>query len=436
MHEPLPPGPFDLAHFGGVDVLEAFERVRARHGDLVRLRRGRGELWLIGDPGLARAVLVERPHDFGKGATPGGRRGLGALLGGGLLTAPSEDRWRSHRRMLQPAFRRARIDAMAPALISSAGEVVERWLHGGGEAEGVDVAPGIEALIADGLQRLLFGRPLERALSVRLKLPLALGIAPAPEARRARAAVDVALREELERRDHVPMPAAVEDVLGLLLDARSRGEVDDAGILDELATLLLAGVETTASAAAFALALLARAPRSQAVVAEEIDRVLQGRLPTRADLERLPHLAGAFDEALRLLPPIPAAPRRALRDTLLGGHVVPAGTRLLVSIHLVHRHARSWRDPAVFRPERFDPATDETVAGAFLPFGAGAHRCIGRELARLQGRVLLARALQQARFRPVEGDPLGWRLAVGLTPSSGTRLRVVARGRRCSTSVR
>ncbi|MEJ2290202.1 MAG: cytochrome P450 [Deinococcales bacterium] len=384
---------------------------------------------------MARAVLVGRPHDFGKGAAAGDRRGLNAVLGGGLLTAPSEERWRSHRRLLQPAFRRPRIEAMTPALASSTANVVEGWLLRNSADPWVDVMPDVEALVADGLQRLLFGRPLGRARAAQLRLPLALGVAPVREVRRARSEVDGVLRDEIERRTRDPVPAAVEDVLGLLLAARARGEIDDAGILDELATLLLAGIETTASAGAFALALLARAPRVQAAAADEVDHILQGRPPTAADLERLPRVTAAFDEALRLLPPIPAAPRRALRDTLLGEYVVPAGTRLLVSIHLLHRHARYWRDPAVFRPERFAAAPRKPVSGAFLPFGAGAHQCIGRELARLQGRLLLAMAMQRARFRAVEGDALGRRLAVGLTPSGGTRLSVLARGRAHSTSL-
>lgn len=420
----LPPGPADLGALGGRDTLEAFERARARFGDLVRLARPRGEVWLVAGAGLARAVLAERPEDFGKGAPARHRRGLHAVLGTGLLTAGSEPMRLQRRRLLQPAFSRRRVDALTPAVVAESAARISRWVsHAAGErgTARVDVYPELESLAADTLQRLLFGRVLQGAEARRLRLPLALGVGRAGEARAAREAVDAAVRREVARRARHPLPGGVQDVLGLLLAGRAAGQIDDRGVLDEMATLILAGVETTASACAFALALLARAPRVQRAVSEETDRVLQGELPTAADLRRLERLDGVLDEALRLFPPIPAAPRRALRESLLGGYLVPAGTHLLVSIHALHRHPDHWRAPATFRPERFAHLAPGARA-AFLPFGAGSHVCIGRELARLQARATIALTLQRARLSAPEGETLGRQVAVGLTPAGGTRL--------------
>jgi len=424
MSELLPPGPVALRAFGGADTLEALERARGRHGDLVRIAGPRGEVWLVADPAMARAVLADRPEDFGKGAPPRPGRGLHGVLGSGLLTTGSEPQRLRRRLLLQRAFTRERVDALAPAVASATASRLARWLDGEVPATTLDVYPELEALAAETLQRLLFGRVLEAPS--RLRLPLAMGVAGAAEARAARARVDAVVREEIARRSRLPLPGGVEDVLGLLSAGSEAGEIDERGVLDEMATLVLAGVETTASASAFALALLARSPRNQQGAAEEVDRVLQGGLPTAARLRRLPRVDAVLDEALRLFPAIPSAPRLALRDSLLGGTLVPAGTRLLVSIHVLHRHPHHWRAPAAFRPERFLDGAPGTRS-AYLPFGAGGRLCIGRELARLQGRVVIASALQRLRLEPVDGERLGRRVAVGLTPERGTRLRMRAR---------
>lgn len=427
MPEPLPPGPVDPVALGGADILEALERARHRHGDLVRLARPGGDVWLVAGPGLARAVLGERPQDFGKGPASRRSRGLPGVLGGGLLTNADEARRLQRRRLLQPAFTQQRIDALTPAVAAATAARVARWLPPeratATATSSVDVYPEMEELAAGTLQRLLFGRLLEHAGARRLRLPLATGVARAGEARAARARVDRVVREEIERRARRPMPPGVGDALGLLLAGRARGEIDDDGVLDEMATLVLAGVETTASAAAFAMALLAHSPAVQRDVVEEVDTVLQGRPPTAADLRRLPRVDAVIDEGLRLFPAIPAAPRRALRETLLGGYLVPAGTRLLVSIHVLHRHPHHWRSPARFRPERF-LSGEAGTRSAFLPFGAGSHLCIGRDLARLQARLVVALAVQRARLAASEGERLGRRVAVGLTPAGGTSLVV------------
>ncbi|MEJ2665521.1 MAG: cytochrome P450 [Deinococcales bacterium] len=427
--DPLPPGPIALAAAGGRDTLETLERVRARYGDLVRLARPGAEVWLVAGPGLARAVLAERPQDFGKGARRRGARALHAVLGGGLLTAPDDGRRLRRRRTLQPAFSRARIDALVPAASSLAADRVDRWLRTSARAGAVDVYPELEELAARLTQRLLFGRELDSAASRALRLPLALGAVSMGRARAARAAVDAVLTSELARRAAEPMPAAVQDALGLLLGARHAGRIDDAGILDELATLTLAGIETSASAAAFALSLLARDHAVQRDVAADVARSLRDRPPTTAaDLRRLPAVAAAFDESLRLFPPVPAAPRQALRDSLLGGRLVPAGTRLLVSIHTLHRHPDYWRDPAAFRPHRFLDGDGGPARAAFLPFGAGTHLCLGRELATMLGRLVIASCVQRAVLSAPEDEPLRRKLAVGLTPASGTRLTLAPRG--------
>ena len=130
-------------------------------------------------------------------------------------------------------------------------------------------------------------------------------------------------------------------------------------------------------------------------------------------LARLPYTRAVFDEALRLYPPAWLITRRAGEADEIAGVPVAAGTLVIISPWLLHRRPRSWPDPERFDPERF---LDERGAlarprGDYLPFGLGPRLCIGRDIARLEGPLLLAvlmhgrRVFPARRSAPAVGRP-------------------------------
>ena len=123
-----------------------------------------------------------------------------------------------------------------------------------------------------------------------------------------------------------------------------------------------------------------------------------------------------LSETLRLYPPIWILERRAIGEDRVGGFVIPAGSTVVISPYALHRHPAFWDDPERFDPERFLPERVRARAvHAYLPFGAGPHRCVGEELALLEARLVLPMIVRAFRLRPVPGH--------AVVPDPGITLR-------------
>jgi cytochrome P450 len=150
-----------------------------------------------------------------------------------------------------------------------------------------------------------------------------------------------------------------EDILSLLLAATDEdgSALTDRQVRDQVITLLFAGHDTTTSTVAFLFYELARNPRERPPLLEELDKVLDGRRPTAAELVgELPRLEMAMDETLRMYPPAWIGPRRAIHEYEFEGHVVPAGARVNYCSWASHHLADVFEDPFAFVPERFAPS--------------------------------------------------------------------------------
>jgi cytochrome P450 len=197
-------------------------------------------------------------------------------------------------------------------------------------------------------------------------------------------------------------------------------------IRDQVVTFIVAGHETVASALTWAWALLAEHPSVQRDLQDEADAVLGGRPATFADYGRLPLARAVFDEALRLYPPAWLITRKAEGADVLGGHEVPAGSLVILSPWLLHRHPDVWSEPDRFRPDRF--LSGEADRTAFIPFGAGLRQCIGRDFAYVEGVLMLASIASRCTVaypegcRPPHAEPL-----VTVRPVGGLSLRITPR---------
>jgi cytochrome P450 len=174
---------------------------------------------------------------------------------------------------------------------------------------------------------------------------------------------------------------------------------------DEVFALLLAGHETTATALAWAIELLARAPPAADAIAHEL-----------ASPER-PSLDAAIWEALRLRPPLVDIVRQANGPVRMAGRNIPAGTLLLIPPPLIHREAAAEEgdrfEIARFRGSRPDPHT-------WLPFGGGDRRCLGASLAMLELREILPRIIERFELIPARPERERPRLyGTALVPDRG-----------------
>ena len=271
----------------------------------------------------------------------------------------------------------------------------------------------------------------------RFPLPVPLSV-PTPSnvvLRRAVRHLDDAVDAMLAERATRPLPegAPARDMLDLLLLTR-----DDDGrtlsareVRDQVVTFIVAGHETVASALTWAWDLLATHPEAADRLRVEAD-ALDGP-PTFEDLPRLPYAAAVMDETLRLYPPAWVITRRALEDDVLGGVEVAANALVIISPWLVHRHEAEWERPEEFDPTRFLTATGErrrdvAASAAYLPFGAGPRLCIGRDMALLEGTLVLASLGRAVQLFAVQDSPRPVPL-VTVRPDGGLPLRVRLRRR-------
>jgi cytochrome P450 len=243
-----------------------------------------------------------------------------------------------------------------------------------------------------------------------------------------------ALRDELDRLlDHQiaatrasPQLAARDDILALLVNARDEEGLGltDADLRDEMKTLIAAGHETTAAAITWGAALLAQHPEVRAKVLAAVDA------GDKVYLDAL------VKEILRIRPPVPlAAVRRSLSPFRIGAHTIDANVPIFVNAYAVHHDPGLYPEPDRFRPERFlDGGSDPY---AFIPFGGGAHRCLGATVAQMEVRVALSAILERYDLVPTTSCIAPQvRRGITLVPRDGGRIRVVTREPRRSPEIR
>jgi cytochrome P450 len=199
-------------------------------------------------------------------------------------------------------------------------------------------------------------------------------------------------------------------------------------IADHMNFLMMAAHDTITSSATSLVMLLGRHPEWQDRLREEIAGLGLNHdegVPV-GQLDRLVLTEYAFKEALRLIPPVPSLPRRALKDFHFKGYDIPAGTHVGVSPAYTHHMPEHWPDPERFDPMRFTPeASRGRHKYAWVPFGGGAHMCLGLHFATMQMRVLMAQLLTRYRIELDEGSGAKWQAWPIPRPKDGLPLRFV-----------
>ncbi len=190
-------------------------------------------------------------------------------------------------------------------------------------------------------------------------------------------------------------------------------------IADHMNFLMMAAHDTITSSATSLVMLLARNPDWQERLREEV-AALDPAVPMTEQLDRLVLTEYAFKESLRMMPPVPSIPRRALKDFSFGGFDIPAGTSVNTGITYTHRMAEYWPDPERFDPLRFTPeASKGRHRFAWVPFGGGAHMCIGLHFATMQMRLLIAHLLTRYRIEAAAGSGDAWQVFPIPRPKDG-----------------
>ncbi|HMR75178.1 MAG TPA: cytochrome P450 [Polyangiaceae bacterium] len=406
-----------------------------RYGDMYFVTHAPG-LLVLRHPDHLYEVLVEKAADFSKQHTAFEQ--LGRVLGNGLLNSDG-DVWRRHRRMIQPAFQRARLVEYAAEMRAEA----ERLADELAPPRSVEMSDAMMGLTLDIVCRTLFSHDssadrddVNRAMSAfqdSIARPDVLpSWMPSPSRKALHNAVGtldaIMFRMIRERKSEIATGAEPRtDLLARLLaavDEEGDGQgLTETEVRDQLVTLFLAGHETTSQALTWTWFLLAQHPEVESALHQELSRELGGRAPDYEDLQRLTFTEQVLEESMRLYPPVYMVARRAERDTTVGDVQVSAGTELALWIYWAHRDPRWFALPDAFRPERFAPQAKAKIRrGAYVPFGAGPRACIGKVFAMIEAKIILATLAQRFRARVAPGQKVQALPRITLTPRHGMRM--------------
>jgi cytochrome P450 len=405
--------------------------------------------YLCNDPALIDLVLKERPSDFPKSERVS--EGLRPLLGRSVFVTNGEV-WRRQRRIIDPAFEGGRLRDTFPAMVAAGQGAVAR-LAGRADGAPVEIESQTSHAAADVIFRTLFSLPIENATAAQVfaefkahqRTQPVLNLAafvPLPRwfprfHRRKTVATARRIRALIEgltaaRRAEIVAGTAPDDLATKIMttaDPETGERFDTAEMVDQVAIFFLAGHETSASALAWALYLLALFPDWQERVAAEAEAVCGPRAPEFADMGRLRLARDVFRETLRLYPPVPMMVREAACPEQFRGRDVARGAQVVLSPWHLHRHERLWE-----RPDEFDPARYATGNGrdglrrAYMPFSAGPRVCTGAGFAMIEGPLLLAMLVRGFRFEVVTGRPAMPVAHLTVRGRDGIWLRVRARG--------
>ncbi len=445
-----PPGPppreaglLARARYGLNFLLDPFGFITGRfdrYGDIYFVG-DKGEqpgLYVLRHPDHVEQVLITEARKVRKTHTAFAV--LSEVLGDSLLTTDGEI-WRRQRRLVQPAFSRARLVEYAKAMGEEAAAEADRWRDG----EVRDVSVDMMEMTLRIVCRTLFGhdargdasavrRSMQTFQSLLLEtLPLPRWLSPRHyRLRRASNGLDAIIYKMIAARRANGRSDGAADLLDMLLHAVDE-EGDGTGlsereIRDQLVTLFLAGHETTANALTWTFLLLGQNPEVEKRLHEEVDRVLGRRAATYDDLAQLPFTEQVFLEAMRLYPPVYVIARQAAEDLVVGGFRIPAGSEIVLWIWHMHRDSRFYEEPWAFRPERFEKArVAERPRSAYAPFGAGPRACVGKSFALIEGQLALATLAARQRLSPVPGHAVELRPRITLAPAGGLPMIVHAR---------
>jgi len=416
------------------DNLTAFGRIRAMshnpiaswgqlayEEEIIQGRFFGRSSFILNTPDAIRHVLVDNYENYTR--TPAGIRMLRPVLGRGLLIAEGKA-WKHQRRTLAPAFTPRAVSVLVPHMIAVTDETVLKLAAIVGQP--VDLREAMQRMTLEIAGRTMFsfgmdrhgtalrdfvmeyGERLARPRFLDMVLPLSW---PSPQdfARRrfrkrwtAFVAMLMAERRAAGKKEGAP-PSDLFDLMGAARDPETGKAFSDEQLGDEVATMILAGHETTATALFWSLYLLAQDPATQDAVAAEVEGLSAGGA---LEVERLKFTRAVIDETMRLYPPAFLIARAAHAPDTVAGLPVWPNDVILIAPWLLHRHEKLWRDPNAFIPARFMPPAPPPDRFAYLPFGVGARVCIGAHFALVEATLVLARLISAFRVELLDKTPV------------------------------
>jgi cytochrome P450 len=418
---------------------------RAYREDIVKSKFLGRNSFTVNAPDAIKHVLIDNYENYDR--THIGKRVLRPILGEeGLLLAHGKA-WKHQRRTLAPPFSPRAVGMLVPHMLAATDDMVTE-LAGKCNGGPADLREAMQRLALDIAGRTMFsfaldkhGPTLRRFVNFYaehlaqphfldvifpLNWPSPRDFARAKFRRQWTQFLNVLITE---RRALGASESAPPDLFDLMVAARDpeTGEAfSDTQLADQVATMILAGHETTATALFWSLYLLSLDGAAQEELAAEA-RANGAQQSGELDVTKLKFTRAVLDEAMRLYPPAFLIARAALGVDTVAGETIQKRDVILIAPWLLHRHEKLWENPNAFLPQRFLPPSPPPDRFAYLPFGVGPRVCIGAQFALTEATLALAKILANYRVeitsrRPVM--PLG---VVVTAPDHSPDFRVTRR---------
>jgi cytochrome P450 len=376
----------------------------------------------INGPDAIHHVLVGNPGNFRR--SPASIRILRPITGEGLLLSEG-DTWKLQRRTIAPALAPRVMPMLASHIVASTERAIA---HLAGQTEPINLLPTMQNLALDIAGRSMFSLEMDRygptmraymtEFGERYSRPSLLDMVLPPSVpspndfgrrrfhRRWMHFIETILRSRLDQ-PPAETPRDLFDLLRAARDPETGAAFSPTQLRDQVATLILAGHETTAVTLFWAIIMLAEAQDEQDWLAEETTKVtiapdaITDLIRTRA----------VVNETLRLFPAAFTIVRETIKHDHAGDIDLPPRSIVMIAPWILHRHHRLWDDPAAFRPTRFMPDQPPPPRFAFMPFGAGPRICVGAQFAMSEAILVLAAVIGRFRVTRVDTRPV---LPVGI----------------------
>jgi cytochrome P450 len=387
------------------DPLALFQREWDHYGPVAPMYSlGRTAALLLGPDACGEALLNK---DGALANGPAWSRLVGPFFHGGLMLIDFDEHKR-HRRIMQQAFTRPRLQAYTERLHPAIEQGVAQW----GESESFPAYWKLKQLTLDIAADLFMGgaadtspaemERINKAFIACVQAAAGIVRGNVPFTRWGRAYRGRRVLKDFLRH-YLPAKRAeqTDDIFSVLchIEDEDGARFSDDDVVNHMIFLMMAAHDTSTITTSTILQYLGQHPEWQQRCRSEASAL--GPVPSMADLERLESIDLVMREALRLRAPVPVLVRYAVKDTVIQGVRIPADTDVVVGIQFTHLMPQYWTDPHTFDPDRFGPERREDKSHRFAwePFGGGAHKCIGMHFGGLEVKSIMHRLLRDYHWR-------------------------------------
>lgn len=428
------PGPTGLPLIGcSMDIIKdapAFmQRKFQKYGPVFKTSAFGSTSVNFADVEAARMILLNKDKNF---SSELGWARVAALLRTGILLRDFSDH-RVHRRVLQQAFKRPVLEHYAAQLNAQLKSGIDAWP----KQDSFKFQTELKSLLLDNAASLFMGAELGPESDLLNKHFVALLNATVSlvrwkipgtswyQGRKGTRFLRDWLESQIDSRINSDKPDFFTTLLKLSQDAESEMSLEE--VIDHTVLLLFAAHDTTTSTICTIASVLCDQPEWQEILREELQQVGDDAL-TLDNFDKLPLMDQFFNEVLRRYPPIFVVLRRCIEEFEYGGYHIPSNTQTNVNIHLLHHHPEYWTDPFKFDPARFAPERAEHKRDMFqfLPFGGGAHKCLGINFAEIQTKILLFHLLRNYQIETPAGRSLAFNHLPMPLPKDGLPMTIKA----------